>query len=166
MNDKQKQRDGRNRRQTPRDAARAQVAAFRRDMSEGWNWTMIAELAEFKASIAAKRQRGVRFLVDPEPHARSQALGAKYDAAPEIEWDGTGPHQYVIQLGPIVRIAGQLSGSDFVGIYSAADPWASQLVLGSARMEYQEESTPWLELPLDADEQQAVNEFVTRLLNL
>jgi hypothetical protein len=87
-----------------------------------------------------------------EPYEKSRALGRKYSTEVEIEWDyGGGPSQYVIQLGPVVRISGQL------GVSNGLD---------TARMEYQNKSTPWLELPLAYDDQQAANKFVRQLLML
>lgn len=153
--------------ETPKEVALAQVAAFRKDMSEGWGWEKRAQLRDLEASVAKARRLGSTFLVDPEPHDKARAIGAKYSAALEIEWDGRGPHQYVIQLGPVVRIAGQLSGSDVDEDRSIElGRLVSSLVLDSARVEYQNESTPWLELPLGDDDQQAVTEFVKRLLVL
>jgi hypothetical protein len=137
---------------TAREAARAMVAAFRNDLREDWGWERTAQLRDHEAWVARLRARGATHLVDPQPIDKSRALSARYSAAAEIEWDrGGGPSQYVIQLGPEVRIARQLAASDR---------------LDSARMEYQNESTPWLELPLDDDDQHAVNAFVKRLLVL
>lgn len=137
---------------TPKEAAQTQVAAFRKDMREDWGWERTEQLRDLEATVARWRRLGATHVVDPEPIDKSRALATRYSASVDIEWDrGGGPSQYVIQLGPSVRIAGQLGASDG---------------LDSARMEYQNESTPWLELPLGGDDQQAVTAFVRRLLVL
>jgi hypothetical protein len=149
---------------TPKEQAQAQVAALRKDMNEGWGWQRTGQL---EASVTKAHRIGAMFGVDLESYDKARALAAKYSVEPEIEWDGQGPHQFIIQFCPDVRIAGRLTGSDVDENRSIdSGQLVGSLALDCARMEYQNESTPWLQLPISDVDQQAVTAFVERLLML
>jgi hypothetical protein len=74
----------------------------------------------------------------------------KYPADVSFEWLISGSSFYYVVLSPVVRISGEIAPESFT--------------LETARMEYQNAATPWLELRLDGDDQHAVIEFIRELL--